>query len=298
MSGLWDPSTYSSTSYMANQSHPSSGGGGRGSHENIVAFTGTNTGNVYRVGQSYTMNGDRYVANQDGSFQNMRTGQILDGSSMSMDATFYRAQSTSGGTGPGPGTGNASSRGNGVGTAGPGNVGAATGRAGTGPGVPGATTSRSSNLPSPFGGGPGGPRATAFQTQQVGGLTLLIDQSFPNVEDFWEPRYGEPGEFVGGIVNIAADVVANDRAGNIDRWAADAIRQSITVHPGGVADHVVRFTDNFYNGPATRGGQEIPISDPMRSQYSGPQYSAATPSVFPGGEFSRTFGGRTTGGGF
>lgn len=46
-----------------------------------VSFAGRSTGNRYVAGQQYTMDGDTYRANADGSFVNERTGRILAGSS-------------------------------------------------------------------------------------------------------------------------------------------------------------------------------------------------------------------------
>lgn len=34
---------------------------------------------------------------------------------------------------------------------------------------------------------------------------------FSDVGTFWEQRYGEPGEWIGGIVNIGADVIYNSQ---------------------------------------------------------------------------------------
>lgn len=44
-------------------------------------FAGTSSGRSYTAGQRYTMGGDTYVANPDGSFTNTRTGRRLAGSS-------------------------------------------------------------------------------------------------------------------------------------------------------------------------------------------------------------------------
>lgn len=53
-----------------------------------ITFTGTSTGNTYQVGNQYSMNGDVYTALRDGSFQNNRTGNTLEGSSNSPDVTW------------------------------------------------------------------------------------------------------------------------------------------------------------------------------------------------------------------
>lgn len=63
-------------------------------------FTGTSTGNVYEVGRSYTMAGDTYTANWDGTFTNNRTGNSLVGSSQDDRVTFgYTGSLTGSGSG-------------------------------------------------------------------------------------------------------------------------------------------------------------------------------------------------------
>lgn len=54
-----------------------------------VAFTGTKTGNKYTVGQSYSMGGQSFRANADGSFTKEATGRNLVGSSRDPNVTFY-----------------------------------------------------------------------------------------------------------------------------------------------------------------------------------------------------------------
>lgn len=72
----------------------------------VVAFTGTNTGNVYVVGQSYSMAGKTYTAGSDGKFYTTASdGSVRStvGSSQSPTATFYVSQSlASGGGGSSP----------------------------------------------------------------------------------------------------------------------------------------------------------------------------------------------------
>lgn len=102
-------------------------------------FTGTSTGNVYNVGQSYSMGGDVYVAQMDGTFQNTRTGNSLVGSSQSETAVFgYTGSLTGSGSGSGHG-----------GTTGPGSsaVSSGGGSATTGPGASGAVSSSGGNSP-------------------------------------------------------------------------------------------------------------------------------------------------------
>lgn len=87
-----------------------------------VYFTGTSTGNTYQVGSSYTMGGDKYRANSDGSFTKEGSVKTLPGSSQSSSSqwssdgkpsdqwvsgvrinTAGSVSSSSGGSGPGNG---------------------------------------------------------------------------------------------------------------------------------------------------------------------------------------------------
>lgn len=97
-----------------------------------------------------------------------------------------------------------------VATKGPGSPVAKTdgpGQTGVGPGNGAANTGGAATASS----GPGNP---AVKTAPVGAqraiplpfnLTLFPDEKYVDVEDFWEPRYGEPGEWIGGIVNFGVD---------------------------------------------------------------------------------------------
>jgi hypothetical protein len=55
-------------------------GGGASAPQSFHGSTGRNT---YTVGQKYTMGGQTFIANPNGSFTNTRTGQVLPGSSRS-----------------------------------------------------------------------------------------------------------------------------------------------------------------------------------------------------------------------
>lgn len=227
-SGTLGARNYESASSASSNAASSAMGG------SVAAFTGTNTGNRYNVGQSYVMNGDRYVAMADGSFQNQRTGQALEGSSNSPNVTFHAAQtlaSSGGGSGAGSAhvlAGAAAARG-----AGPGLRGASVaGQLTTGAGASGVGVATPA--------GPGAARG-GFVTQVIGPLKVVLDRSFPDVADFWENRYGELGEWIGGVVNVTADVAANDETGNLDRMAEQLIRENIRIAPGSVADNVIRF---------------------------------------------------------
>ncbi|MCP8883019.1 cell wall hydrolase [Devosia sp. XJ19-1] len=58
-----------------------SAGSSGGSSGAPISFAGTHTGRSYSPGQRYSMGGDVYVANANGSFTNERTGRTLVGSS-------------------------------------------------------------------------------------------------------------------------------------------------------------------------------------------------------------------------
>lgn len=58
----------------------------------VIGFTGTSTGNVYVVGQTYTSAGREYVAQADGTFRTVNsdgTVRSTEGSSQSDTATFF-----------------------------------------------------------------------------------------------------------------------------------------------------------------------------------------------------------------
>lgn len=96
--------------------------------------------------------------------------------------------------------------------------------------------------------GPGGrARATVGagsigQGVQLGDFYLFPDERFPNVEDFWEPRYGEPGELVGGIVNMTVDAIGPQ--GNLERWLQEEAAKAVKVEPGSIADHVITWAQS------------------------------------------------------
>lgn len=107
-----------------------------GTQSSVKSFTGTSTGRSYDVGQSYSTSRGTVVAQSDGTFRNVNTGQVRRGSSDAVaEATTFR----------GGGGGNASNGYYGgkqtvkvTFGSGPGNSGVATGGgrgATTGPGV-------------------------------------------------------------------------------------------------------------------------------------------------------------------
>lgn len=87
----------------------------------------------------------------------------------------------------------------------------------TGPGAA-AVVQKTSSGKLTFGTGPGNPFFGAppmeagrkdKATGGFAGTEVHANPYFTNVEDFWEPRYGEPGEWLGGLINIGADAIYN-----------------------------------------------------------------------------------------
>lgn len=206
-------------------------------------FTGTATGNVYTVGEYYALGSEVYRANENGSFTNVQTGHTRVGSSES--AVWWGGGGATGGSqswsppvesGAGvltmsggtysanPGTGPASGR-----------VETPASKVSTGPGNSGAVSSGGSVLTDWMQGGAGdrdpwkggetvGGSKGAMVTTPVtgaGGAPLRLQTTpgfaggwevpqapgWSDVGDFWEQRYGEPGEWVGGIVVGGADLL-------------------------------------------------------------------------------------------
>lgn len=95
-----------------------------------------------------------------------------------------------------------------------------TGAIGTGPGNAAvARVPQSGGGSLTFSGpGPLTPKVKDAATGGYAGVEVKPNPWFSDVENWWEPRYGEPGEWLGGIVNIGADAVFNVRV-----WA-DALR--------------------------------------------------------------------------
>jgi len=81
-------------------------------------------------------------------------------------------------------------------------------------------------------------KATMKDTATGGyaGVQIHPNRWFSDVQEFWEPRYGEPGEWLGGIVNIGADGWHN----------SDAKR-------GGPL-RTEKITEDVFNAPAVMGG--------------------------------------------
>lgn len=215
-------------------------------------FTGTSTGNVYEVGRSYTMAGDTYTANWDGTFTNNRTGNSLVGSSQDDRVTFgYTGSLTGSGSGSagtvGPGSAQVSS-GGGPATSGPGAMGAVSGGQGASPsqsGKPSAAAVASfkhSNSALKFGsdwgfvgGGPDPEKELSFPYYR--GMLLPIDKQTSNV-DVYEERYGDaelgnPTWFASWGVWLADQYVGLAKTENVER--------DLNALPGAVADGAVSF---------------------------------------------------------
>lgn len=58
---------------------------------------------------------------------------------------------------------------------------------------------------------PVGPGKATTATDGWAGFEWKANPWFSDVSSFWEPRFGEPGEWVGGFVNMGADVVYNSQ---------------------------------------------------------------------------------------
>lgn len=80
------------------------------------------------------------------------------------------------------------------------------------------TTGKPPGKPMNIGVGPGNPFVGPAPltpgkkdkaTGGYAGFEIHPNPYFSNVEDFWETRYGEPGEWIGGILNVGADLIYN-----------------------------------------------------------------------------------------
>lgn len=85
-------------------------------------------------------------------------------------------------------------------------------------------------------------------------LILEPDERFPDVEDWWEPRYGEPGEWIGGGINMAIDA---------DKNAANAVLSSIKIKPGSAADVVIRNAPTLADGLTPKAIPDSELPNPM-----------------------------------
>lgn len=189
-------------------------------------------------------------------------------------------------TGKGPATkgpGSPSVVGGKVTGTGPGNLGAKTGAVNTK--GPGSAAVISGNWSPPDVG-------DALKVLIPGNLYLFPDMKYPNVDDFWEPRYGEPGEFVGGIVNFGVDA-ANTFLTYQQGW-----------HPNSPA---AILSDKFSAMSSTAEGQGAVVSDwifgdaiarayesgPKPSTYAGKGGAIITNALDQmGAAIQRQFGGR------
>lgn len=87
----------------------------------------------------------------------------------------------------------------------------------TGPGAPVAKTGPKGGSLITFGTPPLKQKVKDSATGGHVGLPVHANPWFSDVEEFWEPRYGEPGEWAGGFVNMFADLVYGT-AGHADAF--------------------------------------------------------------------------------
>lgn len=124
----------------------------------------------------------------------------------------------------------------------------------TGPGAQGAGTA----LVVP---GPGGPRreyapdfgvgagtigvpgSMGEEPVMIGDFPMFPDERFPYVEDWWDPRYGEVGEMVGGALNMVVDAVGPNR--NLERYLEQEAAASVKIREGSVADWLIKNSGNI-----------------------------------------------------
>lgn len=204
----------------------------------MASFKGTSTDREYTVGQSYTMGGQSWTAQSDGSFSNSKTGQSLVGSSQEMADDKYRDKSDTayilGGIKSGaityvPPSQSTSGPGNGLVVSGPGNP-------GSGPGVPNAVQAgRRSTGITLSGAGP--EKTTELYSK---GKKLAIDKSTSDGAD-WEDRWGEWGGGLAGLWVMANDLatMADVKHGGIIR--NDRVVQDMSAAPAVIRDGMIDF---------------------------------------------------------
>lgn len=142
----------------------------------------------------------------------------------------------------GPGS-PASAKGHGA-TSGPGGIPQPSASPSAGPSAPAAVSVPTGNVSITLGIGPGAlgipataplkPKIKDVATGGFAGWQIEANPWFSDVENFGEPRYGEPGEWLGGLVNMGADAVWN--AGRA--WNA-------TGRPGDIGSTVDRLQRNL-----------------------------------------------------
>lgn len=143
-----------------------------------------------RAAGDWTGNNNQRLDNERAAFQ----GGTWSGSSTQPSA-LELAQSM---LGSGPALGHVSAGGGASSGVGPGN-----GVISTGLSVP--TKGPGNRVVVVGGSAPLGTKIKDTATGGYAGLQVLPNPWFSDVEEWWEPRYGEPGEWLGGIVNIVAD---------------------------------------------------------------------------------------------
>ena len=220
----------------------------------MASFKGTSTDREYTVGQSYSMGGQSWTAQSDGSFSNSKTGQSLVGSSQEMADDKYRDKSDTayilGEIKAGrmeyiPPARDA--------TTGPGSSAAVmgSGNPGSGPGVSTVVTRRASSGAISLGG--------AFAPEKVtdlyaGGNRLAIDRKTSDGAD-WEDRWGEWGGALAGLGVMFNDMahMADVRNGGIIR--NDRIQQDAANLPGLLTEGAIdfaRYLDDRRTEPTRR----------------------------------------------
>lgn len=203
----------------------------------VKSFTGTATGNNINVGQAYATSRGTVVAQSDGTFRNVATGQVSRGSSEAVaEATTFRGGGSDGGAQTGYVGGKQTVK---VGFAGPGTSGAATGgkaqpQSGPGAAKVASTGAFFSNV------------TKNIETQLLywGGKQMNTRKDISDGGDF-EQRWGEWGGAIAGLAVMGADV-GNMAASEIDRQKAvleaggnavgDKLNDPVTGKPRNMSD--------------------------------------------------------------
>jgi len=219
----------------------------------VVSFKGTSTEKSYTAGSKYTTGDGRTLqANSDGSFTNVKTGQVSKGSSdyvreaeqtsktasdsasKSRDGAYANGylQKQGGGGGGGYGTG-----------AGTGYVAGNSGLKVTGPGAA-----------QQVGGGmfePYDPDQTIKTTKLFwGGLALNLNRGISDGGDF-EDRWGEWGGAIAGLAVMGADISRMAQL-ELQRQAAGWVKTNPANYPQGNPDRLWNQTDASYLEQQTR----------------------------------------------
>lgn len=98
------------------------------------------------------------------------------------------------------------------------------------------------------------PKTKDTATGGYAGIEVHPNRWFSDVEEWWEPRYGEPGEWLGGIVNIGADAVSNT-------WRIG--HDVLGPHVGRGAFEAERAVGGWFNDAAARINAPISPQEPV-----------------------------------